>query len=616
MKKNENFSKKQEDIPPQELNNDSKKINSSKEDLVMNSKDIDNFNKEGVSKSQSKTNLKPDVFDDILEKITESKYYDKVIKSLIGILVLSTIFFYTPICTYFLLSKQINYCIYLIALLVVFSVFFFINSKTKSNFIRVITLFFTLLIIKYTATTDATGIQPYVYIAILISINIFNFYTQIKNTKFLFWITILNYCIYVGLISSNILSVSSLLIYALFSIILNWLIYVILCKNNSNMIKLIIIFLANSYLIEKFITNTENIFLKALAICIVIIVSTILYTLVKDDKLKIPLYLYILYVSIGFLYITHNNNIYSSISICILACISMFSIIKFDNILVKIVAGCFLWMGACTLIINDYILITLTCLLILSGIVWYVSKDKKNNKFIVFCKHTIFSIFTFVSIDSFPFNSKYNMYIGVIIAIIYVLKLTNIERLKHDRYKKSNKFILILFFIISTIYSTICIENLIISFVLSTLILLLLTNSKYTNDGFIKRHILVIYLLYFTYIIHSFCIMVLPDYAIAYLISNILLIIFAFVIILKGYKIKNKEVKYYGLLLLTVILYRLLFISLYFYKLSVKIVLLGVILIPLLTIILKENRLKQKINNIDNVENNINTSTNENTKED
>lgn len=559
MKKNKNFSKKQEDIPPQDLN------------------------------------------DNILVKMTNDKYYDKVTKSLLCILILSMLFYSVPILIHFLALGKTSNFVYSIILLSIFSVFFFANIKTKSNFIRSVTLFLILFIVILLSTNNMTTIENFLYVLILISIIIFNFYTQIKNYNYLIWCSILN-SLCIGVFLYLFLNVITVGVYILFSIILNGLICIIVYKNTFNNYKYIIVFLINAYIIEKFIINTEGIFGQLIATIITIAILIFFYYLIKEDKLKVSFYISILYTSIGFLYITYNNDIYFNVILCILACISLFSIFKFNNIIVNIVSGCFLWMGACILIINDYILINVVFLSILACIIWYLSKDNKNNKFIVFCKHTIFSILTFTVIDSVPFDLKYSIYLGVIISIIYVLISTNLERLKHDRHKHSNKFILILFLIISTIYSIIGVENLIASFILNTLIILLLTNSKYTNDGFIKKHMLLIGSLYFTYIIHSFCIMIIPDYAVAYLIANILLIIFAYVLILKGYKIKDNKIKYYGLILLVIILYRLLFISLCYYKLSIKLILLCVILIPLLIISVKKIILKNKSNKIDLIE--------------
>lgn len=554
-------------------------------------------NNEQKLKSKQFNPIEKDTLDDLLTSIRCSKNDLKIKNCILWMLLISAMMFCIPLWIYCFNKDMIVSLVIFIVLFFINSFLVLINKKTNSSIIRIISTIFILASLLFLQNNDMALIDSCIFISILILISIFNFYNESTNWKFLIGFSIINYCSFLALIKCNFINETALFIYVVFLVIANCLVYKLFRANSNSKLWTILLFLINANTIEKFINHSDNMFLKIIYLVSFSIIIFTFYYSVKDNRLKMIYYSYYLYILCGVLSVFESNRSIVTIITYILTISSIYALINFSNIFMRLYSMFFLLLGYMNFLSADSILEFIIYFIIFGCSIWIVCKEKKDSKLVIVFKNGLF-ITTIISIlTNLQYNS-YIIYMATYLCVLYVFALTNINRLRDKYFKTTNKYILIISFIISNIFGIISVENLILSFIISTIILLLFTNDKYVSSIYIKKYIHSIYSILLTYWTYRFCILALPYYEISNIVSSLLLIILSFMFIAKGIKINVKELKNYGLLLLILCSIKLLIFDLCFSTITIRFMFLIFILIPIMLYSLI-NHIKNK-NTIDN----------------
>lgn len=548
----------------------------------------------------------------------------KVPKFALGISALGIGCLYVSLVTNYLILNTINSIVAIILTVIITGISLFISSNKESDIIRIIALLggYGCLV----PINDLNTIQSYITVFILLSIGASNIYLPIKTNKFLLYSSLFNVLFCLIIVESDCLMNYASEVYRLCTIALNSYLYIKLCNSDYKKTYLHLSFWT-TFLLAIFST----LFIKELLIGEI---ATILILLASsyfvNNKLKGSFYSNCIFAvlciisnyhyEIGELFVVPYSLLF--IAIVFLTIKYKDCYCKFTSVILAIV-GC--------VIISDFIkwYESLIYIVVLSSVLWWVSKEYKDNLLVIVFKYLLaYTIITWCSIltqnglselymSIYAINTYemlllktlktliYNEYIIMcLFSVIYVLIISNVERLQHKSVKRGNSIILVISFIAISLlvldfFDVNIIKNIIL-LSLCALILLLLTNPKYTSIEFIQKHSILSYSIYSTYVLWILSMSSSLNNGITNLLFSISLMILAFINVWLGFKLNILGVRRYGLILSLVVCAKLILVDLYTYNFVVKAGLFLVIGIVALTISYIYSKLEQELKNNEN----------------
>lgn len=531
----------------------------------------------------------------------EKIFAKKIPKFAIGISALGVGGLYASLIVNYLVLETINSITAIILTLIITGVSLLISSKNNSNIIRIIALiggYGCLMPMNY-----LDGIQSYITIMILLIISISNTYVPIKHENFSAYSSILNVIFCAIISSSGFLEEPAMILYLIITILFNNLIYIKACKEDDTDTKHLLSFITTLYLMVSSIGSIEHVIL--IVGLIYIAISIISYCL-TSSRLKNIFYCHGVLTSLALLsnYSYELKFVYT-ILLAILIGLTVYLTASSKDKYLKILSILLVVLGLADFIDTNSIIEGLIYIVLFSSIIWLLSDKYKNDNLLITLKNCFFLSIIWLTIIHEPFGLYYEMntFLVVIISIIYVLKITHIERLRHNNFKYNNKIILIISLIVTNFAGLDNLLYTIVSIALSGVILILLTNSKYIESKFIKSHSSLIYSIYTTYGICLLSSNSYIDYNIKNLLLSICLMIFAFINVWAGFKLNISEVRKYGLILSLLICAKLIIIDFYSYDFIVKTGLFLITGIVALVISYVYSKLEQELKNKDDLDN-------------
>lgn len=537
------------------------------------------------------------VLSSIILILGEKVFFKKIPKFALGISALGIGALYASLIINYLILRTMNSIVAIIITLIITAISLFISSKHNSNIIRILGLiggYGCLMPIK-----DLDIIQSYITITILLIISIANIYIPIENKNFSIYSSILNIVFCFIITSSSSLNESASLTYLTFTTIINNIVYIKLNKENYNKTQHLLSFITTFFVINKLMIEGDT-----LAGFIGLLVSLVSYYL-STDKLKSSFYCHGLYASMFILL----NNFYEIgylyiVAFSVLLGLTIFLLTKLKDMYMKVASIILTVMGLSDFIANVSYINSFVYLIVFSLIIWMSSKKYKNHILLVTLKHSLFGalLWKILLIEPFYhdeplFTFTTSRFIAGALCIIYVLKLTHIERLKHNNFKNSNFVVLILSLIILNLTIGSSTLETLIALALSSIALILITKPKYVENNFTNKKDILIYSLFLTYAV---CLLVFSlniSSGINNLILSISLMIIAFINVWLGFKLNLLEVRRYGLILSLLVCAKLILVDFYSYDFIIKTGLFLVVGIVALIISYIYTKLEQDLKN-------------------
>lgn len=550
--------------------------------------------------------IEPDRLDIALNTIKTSEHKSKIESCLFYFSLLSYLIFFVPLGIYlFNHEYKIVLSIYIV-LFVAYIVVTQINKKKNSNILRIISFILILLSLLSLQNNNMSLVESYTCVLTLILTTLFIIYSNLDNGKFLIWISFLNYLILRLFIFIGFTNSGALILYSIFFVSLNFFIYKIFRNDGSMKLRDFVLFFTIYNIIEKMTINIDTIFMQALYIGLFLIIIGIYYFNVKDNRLKIFYYVWVLYALSGILVIFKDYDFVSMIVIYIATIFSIFSLLKFDNILMRLYSIIFLLLGYGSFTVSKNILTFAIYFILFSTVIWIKCKESRDSLLILSIKHLFFISVMYISIVNFMLV-PYNICLGMSLCILYSFMLTYIDRLRDRYYQTANKYLLVFPLVVLNILGYFSFKMLLFAVVISFIILLLFKNEKFVANGFVKRHIFIIYAILLTYWIYLFCSWVIVSYYISKMILSLLLVILASVYLIRGLKLNMKAIENYGKFLLVIFTFKLLVFDLSVFTLQLRIIFseiaVGVVIITLLFYIktIKKQKNLDTTNNTDDI---------------
>ena len=524
-------------------------------------------------------------------------------KFAIGISALGVGSLYASLIMNYLFLDTLNSIIAIILTIVITIISITISSKHNSNIIRIIGLiggYGCLMPLNYLDT-----IESYVTITMLLIITLFNVYIPMKNTNFTVYSSILISIFSTILNTSYFLDDSALILYMTATVIVNNIMYINLCKKEGyNPKHQLSLSLTSGYLINILPTGLHNVLIIGI---VSIIISTASY-FISGSKLKSTFYCHGLLSTMGLIiYYSYELNFLYDILIALLIIGTAYLTAIHKDIYMKCASIIMVTFGLLIILSTENLYIGVLYIIIFSILTWMLSKDYKENILVKLLKYSFFTTVIFFIQFNIIFNIDLAVFIANILSIIFVLALTNIDRLRDSNYKIANKIILLLTFISSSMFGWFNTVNTLISLVIGATCLFLLTNAYYIEDKFMEKHKVLIGSLYTTYISCVFSFTNEIGIDANNLLLSITLMIIAFANVWIGFKINIPEVRKYGLILSLIVCSKLIFIDFYSYNFIVKTGLFLVIGIVALIISYVYSKLEQELKNKDDLDD-VNTN--------
>lgn len=519
-------------------------------------------------------------------------------KFAIGISALGVGSLYASLIMNYLVLDTLNSMIAIVLTIAITAISIIISSKHNSNIIRVIGLiggYGCLMPLNYLST-----IESYVTIIMLLIITLFNVYIPMKNSNFTVYSSVLISIFSTILNSTYFLDSFALIIYISVTLIVNNIMYINLCKKEGYSSKQhLSLFLTSGYLIDIFNLRLYNI---SLPCSIAIIISAISY-FISNSKLKSVFYCHGLIISMGLIaYYSYEINFLYEILTALLIISTLYLTIIHKDIYMKCASIIMTITGLLIVLTTESLCIGALYIIIFSGIIWMLSKEYKENTLVKLLKYSFLTTVIFFILFNRIFDVDLTIFITNVLSIVFVLALTNIDRLRDSNYKLANKTILLLTLMTTSIFGWFNTINALISLIIGAICLLLLTNSYYVEDEFIQKHKVLIGSLYTTYISCIFSFASRIDIEVNNLLLSVVLMTIAFANVWIGFKINILEVRKYGLILSLIVCSKLILVDFYSYNFVIKTGLFLIIGIVALAISYVYSKLEQELKLKENID--------------
>lgn len=534
----------------------------------------------------------------------EKVFYKKNPKFSIGISALGVGCLYASLIINYLVLDNLNSIFAILLTLIITALSIFISSKHNSNIIRVIGLiggYGCLMPMEYLGVT-----QSYITIIMLLIITLFNVYIPMKNSNFTVYSSVLTSIFGTFLRGTSFLDDSALMLFVLVNIIVNNFMYIKLCDkegyNNKHHLSL---FLTTMYLM--ILSPIHN---DILIVGLILMVISIISYCYSNIKIKSAFYCHTIFIgcSLMFGYLTDFELIYHLLFISVIGITLYLTVIHTDiYMIIASILVCLFGFGE--FITEESILISILYFAIFATSVWKLSKNYKDSILVIFLKHTSFAC-TILSIwFNTPFDIDKTMLFTNFLTLVYLLTLSNVPRLRDDNFKLINKCFLLITIASSSMFGWLGMLNVLISLILNGISLLILTNEEYVEDEFIKKHKMLIYSIFSTYVSCTFSLNVGTSFDISNFILSVILIFIAFINVWIGFKLNISEVRKYGLILSLIVCCKVILVDFYSYNFVVKaglFLIIGIVAVTISYIYSKlERELKMKDNNSTDDEYNI-----------
>lgn len=498
----------------------------------------------------------------------EKFFSKKIPKFAIGISALGVGSLYVSMIINYLVLQTINSIVVIILTLIITSISIFISEKHNSNIIRIIGLFgsYGCLI----PLQRLNVMQSYITVLILLIINIANLYIPIKDNKFLIYSSIFNVIFGGVLISNAFLVESSIIVCFIFTILFNNIMYIkqITKIENLKMYRFVAL-LSTWCMMSQLLCNSIH---DMLGIGLILIAVSAISYFKSSKELKGIFYIHGLIV--GLILINPNSDIfeYNTYSILFvgLTVLTMYTLSKLKDNYLKVATVILLTSGMIDFIGNDSMIIRAVYGALFTISIWVLSGKNKNGLSTLVLKHAFFGSVLLIIFYNIDFDISSNLICLTIVSMIYVLLLTNVERLRDKNYKVANKIILITSLIFLNLYGYERLYTAILSLAISGIILVMLNMSKYVESKFMNKHSVLIYSLYITYAVFVFLNSMIIDDNITNLIFSVVLMIIAFANVWIGFKLDILEVRRYGLVLSLLVCAKVIFFDFYYYSFVIK----------------------------------------------
>lgn len=517
----------------------------------------------------------------------ETIFSKKNTKFAIGISALGVGALYSSLVINYLFLETINSLMAIILTIVITGVSLMVSSKNNSDIIRILALIggYGCLV----PTDYLTTSQSYITVAILLIISFANIYIPINKPNFSIYSSVLNIVFCTIINFTGFLELPAIIIYFTFTTIFNNLMYIKLCRSNYNERDHILAIITTICLMTVFLGVMECSIVTVIINVLIILTSYLL----ANKKLRSAYYSHGIYI---LLYLCAQGTFEGIILdiILVLITISTFIMIcKSDDLYFKLILIILITIDLINFIEVTTIIAGTIYVILFSSIIWLLSDKYKNEPPLILLKNSYVVAFAIVVYSNMPFEAYINSLLAFLVLVIYVIKLTHIEKIRHDNYKNCNKFILVISLILLNITMGFALTEVMLSLALSTIMLVLLISPKYVESNFIKIHKILICSLYITYGI----IKIYYASEINTSLLSIILILFAFINVYIGFRKNISEVRKYGLILSLIICAKLVFIDSYSYDFIIKAVVFLMVGIVVLSISYIYNKLEQEANN-------------------
>ena len=532
----------------------------------------------------------------------ECVFRKKVPKFAVGISALGVGSLYASVIVNFLVLETISYIWAIILTLTISGISLWISLKNNCKIIRTIGLLGAYIC--FMPSDYLNIVQSYITVVILSIVSLANIYIPIKDKKLSMYLSVANILFSMIIVSIGFLHVNAIILYLTLTVLFNSMMYIKLNKDEDGKYNIWCLATTMSLIILPFDIIKANINFEL--ICVgVFIISYYL----SSDKLKNIFYcnfLVALILPLMSLYDSMYKDMYTVIYASLVA-LTLYIMNKRHDTSISFVISILKTFGIFDFLLVQSIVSFIIYIMIFSILIWTFGDKYKNETLVIVFKYSfLLSLIYNVIFNEINFNTvatvNYNLIIASIIAIIYVLISTNVERVKDEYFKTGNKIILISTIIIINIFGMNNFINSLIFIAISIMTMSIFMNDKYVDKEFIHEYDLLVYSLYLTY---GICILYFEspiNYEINNIILSISLMMFAFINVWIGFKLDKVEIRKYGLMLSLLVCAKLILIDFYSYEFIIKTALFLFVGILSLIISYIYSKLEQELKNKQSIE--------------
>lgn len=460
----------------------------------------------------------------------------------------------------------------LVLTFIITGVSIYISYRHSSSLIRIVSLIGGYICL--VPLEEVTITQSYIIMTILMCIHTLNIVLPLKTEKS--QISIASYEFYtllLGLFSTlgiswsmeaNIQSIFLLITTFIYSVMFIRVSRVVESKKLSGGM---LLYFVVCLFVEVFRYDNPNI---AIVLSYLVIGAVVFRMLLKYESRWVG---YSANVIVILIYIYHLNNIYREVSaLVVLALITLLLFIKEKNFYLKstliiliLLSMIHYWVSVPEVISYIY--------LIIFALVLYVSAEYKDSFIIIAFKYYVLLAVLFGA-DRLLIDLKVPSdtidAILICAALIYILLINNVERLKHDSIKETNLTTLI-FLMIFCIYVGFYGE---MYFYFSTLIILFILvfmiNEDYLSAEGVLLNKNLMYSIFATYTSLRLSLVINIETEYSYLLTSILFMLVALLSVWYGFKVNELKLRKYGLGLAFVTCGKIILVDFYSFNFITK----------------------------------------------